>query len=222
MVSVSLFTGQISDSGIESNCVSISLFQSNVSLSSNSIFLNIYRNTQDIITQIQDNPDLVNIKDNYLTLLQKIHDDYGLHAASRNYELISIDNTLYIELYDQISTLISSITDNALGLLLTLSKETLITAFHSVSLHTGNITLQIEKNILQQKVNDLISQSNSEIIQNATTSGQFGIVRNFQLAPVYNYYIQVYGVPIYGAGFDPIRISFLAEILTTLSINPYN
>jgi len=32
----------------------------------------------------------------------------------------------------------------------------------------------------------------------------------------------VYGVPVYGAGFDPIRISFLAEILTSLSINPYN
>ena len=76
MVSVSLFTGQISDSGIETNCVSVSLFQSNASLSSNPIFLNVYRNTQEIITQIQDNPDLVNIKDNYFTLLQKIHDDY--------------------------------------------------------------------------------------------------------------------------------------------------
>ena len=218
MVSKSLFTGQVSDSGIKSD--NISLFQSNTDSTTNSIFINVFRSTQQIITQ--DNADLVNIKDNYLTLLQQIRDDYGVHAASRNYELISIDNTLYIDLYDQITTLITSITDEALGLLLTLSKETLITAFHSVTLHSGNITLQIEKTILQQKVNDLISQANNEIIQNASTSGQFAIVRNFQLAPVYNYYIQVYGVPVYGAGFDPIRISFLAEILTSLSINPYN
>ena len=218
MVSKSLFTGQVSSSGIKSD--NISLFQSSADSTTNSIFINVFRSTQQIITQ--DNPDLVNIKDNYLALLQQIHDDYGVHAASRNYELISIDNTLYIDLYDQITTLITSITDEALGLLLTLSKETLITAFHSVTLHSGNITLQIEKTILQQKVNDLISQANNEIIQNASTSGQFAIVRDFQLAPVYNYYIQVYGVPVYGAGFDPIRISFLAEILTSLSINPYN
>ena len=218
MVSKSLFTGQVSDSGIKSD--NISLFQSNTDSTTNSIFINVFRSTQQIITQ--DNADLVNIKDNYLALLQQIHDDYGVHAASRNYELISIDNTLYIDLYDQITTLITSITDETLGLLLTLSKETLITAFHSVTLHSGNITLQVEKTILQQKVNDLISQANNEIIQNASTSGQFAIVRDFQLAPVYNYYIQVYGVPVYGAGFDPIRISFLAEILTSLSINPYN
>ena len=38
-----------------------------------SIFINVFRSTQQIITQ--DNPDLVNIKDNYLALLQQIHDD---------------------------------------------------------------------------------------------------------------------------------------------------
>jgi hypothetical protein len=217
--------------------VSKSLFSGNVSYNSNNsysrpLFLPIHEptltfvlsqlvnDTQKII--IQDNPDLINIKQNYITLLQKIQDDYGIHSASRNYELISIDNTTYIDLYDQISYIISITNDHALKLLLSLSKETLITSFHSVSLHTGIITLQIEKNLLQQKVNDLLQQANNEIIQNTTTSGQFAIVRNFQLAPVYNYYIQVYGVPIYGAGFDPIRISFLAEILTSLSINPYN
>ena len=120
MVSKSLFTGQVSDSGIKSD--NISLLQSNTDSTTNSIFINVFRSTQQIITQ--DNPDLVNIKDNYLALLQQIHDDYGVHAASRNYELISIDNTLYIDLYDQITTLITSITDEALGLLLTLSKET--------------------------------------------------------------------------------------------------
>lgn len=218
MVSKSLFSGRVDYN--DSNSYSRPLFITNTNSIHSSIFIQIFKETQKII--IQDNPDLVNIKDNYLLLLRQIHNDYGIHAASRNYELISLDNTLYIDLYDQITTLILSTIDDALVLLLTLSKETLMTAFHSVTLHSGNITLQIEKNLLQQKVNDLITQANNEIIQNSTTSGQFAIVRNFQLAPVYNYYIQVYGVPVYGAGFDPIRISFLAEILTSISINPYN
>ena len=218
MVSKSLFSGRVDYN--DSNSYSRPLFITNANSIHSSIFIQIFKETQKII--IQDNPDLVNIKDNYLLLLRQIHNDYGIHAASRNYELISLDNTLYIDLYDQITTLILSTIDDALVLLLTLSKETLMTAFHSVTLHSGNITLQIEKNLLQQKVNDLITQANNEIIQNSTTSGQFAIVRNFQLAPVYNYYIQVYGVPVYGAGFDPIRISFLAEILTSISINPYN
>ena len=220
MTSKSMFTSQVSFN-VGNGSASKPLFQS-IRYDNNSFFDILLNTTQQIVYITQDNADLVNIRTNYLSLLQKIHDDYGIHAASRNYERISTDNSVYVDVYDQITVLISNTSDDALHLLLTLSRETLMAAFHSVTLHSGNITLHIEKTILQQKVNDLLTQANSEIIQNSTTSGQFAIVRNFQLAPVYNYYIQVYGVPVYGAGFDPIRISFLAEILTSLSINPYN
>ena len=129
MVSKSLFSGRVDYN--DSNSYSRPLFITNANSIHSSIFIQIFKETQKII--IQDNPDLVNIKDNYLLLLRQIHNDYGIHAASRNYELISLDNTLYIDLYDQITTLILSTIDDALVLLLTLSKETLMTAFHSVT-----------------------------------------------------------------------------------------
>lgn len=238
MISKSLFTNRITngDGGGAGNRL---LFEPVVIHSSNNNDIkrkntNVLNEIENVITNVLTNtiieyvnsfginPDFVRVKTQYMDLLRTIQENYGLHSASRNFELISQNQGTYADLYDRMTDLQASITDDTMSLLLTLAKETLITSFYSVTLHVSNASLLIEKNVLQQKVNDLINDVNSEIIQNTNVSGQFGIVRNVQLAPVYSYYIAVYGIPVYGAGFDPIKISFLAEILTNLGITPYN
>jgi hypothetical protein len=174
------------------------------------------------VDRVVNSADLQLIKDSYLELLRKIETDYGDPASSQNYVVINRSHTAYVNLYDQVTDLQNIITDEALSLFVTLAKETLITAFHAVNLHIDNVTLLVEKSMLQQKVNQILAEANKEIVEDTTSSGQFTITQSVQLAPVYNYYITVYGAPCYGVGFNPLKVSFLAEILTTLGISPYN
>ena len=174
------------------------------------------------IDRIVNSADLQLVKDDYLALLRQIESNYGNPASSQNYQVINRNHTAYINLYDQMTDLQNLITDEALTLLLTLAKETLITAFHSVNLHIDNVTLLVEKSMLQQKINVILSETNKDIVEDSSSSGQFSIIQTVQLAPVYNYYITVYGAPCYGEGFNPLKVSFLAEILTSIGISPYN
>jgi hypothetical protein len=41
------------------------------------------------------------------------------------------------------------------------------------------------------------------------------------LAPLYSYYIYLYGMPAYGVGFDATKLSLLATIMTKYGLNPY-
>jgi hypothetical protein len=181
-----------------------------------------YVDRVEFVDRIVNSADLQLVKDDYLDLLRKIETDYGNLASSQNYQVINRNHTAYINLYDQITDLQNLITDEALTLLLTLTKETLITAFHSVNLHIDNVTLLVEKSMLQQKINLILSETNKDIVEDSSSSGQFSIIQTVQLAPVYNYYITVYGPPCYGEGFNPLKVSFLAEILTSIGISPYN
>lgn len=166
--------------------------------------------------------DLQLIRDGYLDVLRRIESEYGAHASSQNYENISRDHAVYVDLYDQMTTLQSLVNEETLNLLLTLAKETLITSFHAVNLHSDNLSLLVQKSQLQSQVTQLIEEANRSLVEVAENNNtQMTLTRTFTLAPVYSYYISVYGMPVNGAGFNPLKISFLAEILTNLGISPY-
>jgi hypothetical protein len=73
---------------------------------------------------------------------------------------------------------------------------------------------------LQNTIDQINSGQNIESVVPAT--GQLSIQKKFKLATVYTYYIALYGFPTQGVGFDPVKISFLANILTQNGIDPYN
>lgn len=166
--------------------------------------------------------DLTLIASNYIDVLQKVETDYGAPASSQNYLIIPRDQDDYVDLYDNLTTLQGNLTDSTVLLLVTLAKEALITAFHSVNLYSDNASLMVQKISLQERVNELITQANVDTVDVACANSQFGITQTVTLAPVYSYYIQVYGMPVNGTGFNPLKVSFLAEILTGLGIAPYN
>jgi hypothetical protein len=47
------------------------------------------------------------------------------------------------------------------------------------------------------------------------------ITKTFTLAPIFNYYIIIFGMPAYGVGFDPVKVYFLEQILKNMGVNPY-
>jgi hypothetical protein len=59
------------------------------------------------------------------------------------------------------------------------------------------------------------------LVEVVTSTGQLSVNKTFKLAPVFNLYILIYGMPEFGVGFDQIKISYLIDILKQNGIDPY-
>jgi len=94
-------------------------------------------------------------------------------------------------------------------------------AINAYALYGTNIALTIDKVGLKKTIEDILSGKNEKFIEMAQATGQLVITKTFKLAPLFNYYIIVYGMPAFGVGFDPIKIKFLTDVLVKNGINPY-
>ena len=99
--------------------------------------------------------------------------------------------------------------------------ELLTASYNTGQLSGSNLLLAVDKINLQKQIQDILSNKNVKNIDTVGGTGQMSVVKTFKLAPVYNYYITVYGMPQNGVGFDPIKLSYLANVLTLNNINPY-
>ena len=55
----------------------------------------------------------------------------------------------------------------------------------------------------------------------SAATGTLAMEKVFNLTPLFSYYINTYGLPEYGKGFDPERLSNILNILNENGINPY-
>jgi hypothetical protein len=157
----------------------------------------------------------------YYDILKIIESMYGANMASKNYEDIPNNYDQYIQLYESLQTLQAQTTNNDLSLLLKIAEETLVGAVNSYTIYGENVLLRVDKTTLENRVSELLNKVNVENVNDAETDSNLGVVRSFRLAPVYNYYIMIYGMPASGVGFDPVKLSFLVDILTEKGIDPY-
>jgi len=157
----------------------------------------------------------------YYDILKIIESMYGANMASKNYEDIPNNYDQYIQLYESLQTLQAQTTNNDLSLLLKIAEETLVGAVNSYTIYGENVLLRVDKTTLETRVSELLNKVNVESVNDAETDSNLGVVRSFRLAPVYNYYIMIYGMPASGVGFDPVKLSFLVDILTEKGIDPY-
>ena len=153
-----------------------------------------------------------------LTMIEKL---YGANMALKKNENIPSDHEQYVKLFMFLRLLISKTRDKNLVLLYQIAQDTLTGAVNSYSLYGINLSLQIDKQNLQKKINDILTGKNEKVVEFAPVTGQLAVQKVFTLAAVFNYYILIYGMPAYGVGFDPVKISFLTGVLTNMGINPY-
>jgi hypothetical protein len=144
---------------------------------------------------------------------------YGDPLSNKNYEQISSDYNQYIILYNQVLELIKQATDKRLIILLKLAKETLEGAINAYALYGLNVSLTFDKTNLQNTINTILSGKNEHMV--ATATGQLSITKTFKLANVFNCYLIIYGMPMAGIGFDPVKINFLVKMLKQHGIDPY-
>jgi hypothetical protein len=157
----------------------------------------------------------------YYDILKIIESMYGANMASKNYEDIPNNYDQYVQLYESLQTLQAQTTNNDLSLLLQIAEHTLVGAVNSYTIYGENVLLRVDKTTLENRVSELLNKVNVENVNDAESDSNLGVVRSFRLAPVYNYYIMIYGMPASGVGFDPVKLSFLVDILTEKGIDPY-
>jgi hypothetical protein len=174
------------------------------------------------ITIYVDVPDADFIFEDALTTsLETVQKNYVVHMASKNFNLISSDIDQILTIYNQLYTLQESRKNANVILLLQIAMDSLQSSMNIYVIYTQNIELHLKNVLLEQKVDEILSGKN-EMLTISDTSGQIEITKTFTLAPLFSYYIMLYGMPEFGVGFDPIKLSTIKKVLEDFGINPYS
>jgi len=152
--------------------------------------------------------------------LSRIETDYVEKMSKRKYLTIPDSVPTFLSLNDIMLNAIAKQKNTNLKLLFQIARDGMDGALHSRTLFADNADLDIRVLMLNKKNDDILSGKN-EVKAIGTTSGQFTITKTFKLAPIYSYYIYLYGMPAYGVGFDATKLSLLATIMTKYGVNPY-
>lgn len=158
----------------------------------------------------------------YIDIIKLIQTHYSSKIASQSYESIPTDFSQYTNLIKEVQDMRTQTTNSSVLLLLQIAEDTLRGAFNSLSLYGDNLFLQLDKADLQKQINDILSDKNLTITQTSMSSNNMTLTQSFQLAPVFNYYIRIYGAPLQGQGFDPVKIAFIIYTLQQNGIDPYS
>ena len=156
----------------------------------------------------------------FLRALNKIENEYVRKEAMKKYLEIPDSMSQYLELNDTMSIAIGKQRNSNLRLLFQIAVDGLLGSLNSKGLSSNNTDLNFQVLMLNAKVDDILSGKNDTVAM-GNTSGQIAITKTFKLAPLYSYYIYLYGMPAYGVGFDAAKLSLLVTIMNKYGINPY-
>jgi len=156
-----------------------------------------------------------------LTLMSNIDASYGYPLAKKFYSKIPSDYSMYVYNYKLVKSLQIKTSNTTILMLLRIIEHLLVGSINAFGIYSENLMLQKDKMMLQTKINDILSSKNVKCVEVTCNSGTINMTQTFTLAPVFNAYILVYGLPASGVGFDPIRVAFLASIMKDAGLNPY-
>jgi len=159
---------------------------------------------------------------NTLNILNTISTDYTGNMNMRKYLNIPDDQAAYLMLNDALTAELLRVKNTTLKTLFKITNDGLVGSLHSKELNQQNIDLQLRVAMLQKKNDDILSGKNTHsAIGGDSTTGQFEMKKTFKLAPLYSYYIYLYGLPAFGVGFEPAKLTLLSTILKKYGIDPF-
>ena len=158
----------------------------------------------------------------YLDIIHFIQANYSSKIANRQYENIPTDYNQFTSIVSTLNEMRAKTANNTILLLLQIAEDSIRGAFNSLAIYGDNLLLEIEKADLQKQVQEIITEQNVETTQSTISTSTVTITQTFQLAAEFNYYIRIYGSPVVGEGFDPVKIAFLIYILEENGIDPYS
>lgn len=201
--------------------VSKSMFSNAVQVNKMRPLYNPVFSSQAIAAGGEGSGDLSFITADDLVSFKEIEQKYGYRIEHKLYEQIPNDYEKYIKLYVMVNKVKAKIKNDKLLTLVQIAQEALVGAINSYALYGSNVSLTLDKVGLNKTINDILTGKNEKFVEMAQASGQLSITKSFKLAPVFNYYIIIYGMPAFGVGFDPVKINFLVDVLKSRGVNPY-
>ena len=156
----------------------------------------------------------------FVSTLNKIENEYVKNEAMKKYLAIPESMPQYLSLNDTMSIAIGKQRNTNLRLLFQIAADGLLGSLNSKGLSSNNTDLNFQVLMLNAKVADILSGKNDTVAM-GNTSGEITITKTFKLAPLYSYYIYLYGMPAYGVGFDATKLSLLVSIMNKYGVNPY-
>jgi hypothetical protein len=160
------------------------------------------------------------LSQNVIDVLDEIDTRYTSNIANQQYQLIPSDLERYLVLHNTIYTTQNQQTNTNIVKLFKITNDGLHGSINTYALYTSNIQLSLNNILLQRRIEEILSGKNEQQAMSNTT-GQFTATQTFVLAPLFSYYIVMYGMPAYGVGFDPVKLSIISNILTENGIDPY-
>ncbi len=156
-----------------------------------------------------------------LETMHRIEQFYTSQLAAKTYENIPTSFTDYLHLFNVVHIAQTKYgTNPPLALLFKITEEGLTGAMNAYGLNTLNVELTIENTYLQGVLEEIISGVNVTQAFDLNT-GTLAMSRKFELAPLFQYYIKIYGLPEPGVGFDPVKLNIVLKALETNGIDPY-
>jgi len=152
--------------------------------------------------------------------LNHIHKYYTKPLGNHNFNDINDQFIEYSELYSTISNLEINTCNKTIKLLLKITLEGLTGAVHAFGLNQSFIIQNIENLLLNNKLISVLQNKNDKFSLD-TTCEKYMLYKKFNLAPIYSYYIAIFGIPEHGKSFNPGKIKLLQSILMKYNINPY-
>jgi len=160
------------------------------------------------------------LSQNVIDVLDEIDTRYTSNIANQQYQLIPSDLERYLVLHNTIYDTQNRQTNTNIVKLFKITNDGLHGSINTYALYTSNIQLSLNNILLQKKIDEILSGKNEQQAMSNTT-GQFTATQTFVLAPLFSYYIVMYGMPAYGVGFDPVKLSIISNILIENGIDPY-
>lgn len=153
--------------------------------------------------------------------MRRIEQFYTSQLANKTYENIPTDFTEYLRLFDIVHNAQTKYASNTnLALLFKITEEGLTGSMNAYGLNTRNIELTIENTYLQGVLEEIINGINVTKVFDLN-KGTLAMSRKFELAPLFQYYIKIYGLPDPAVGFDPVKLNIILKAMEANGIDPY-
>jgi len=156
-----------------------------------------------------------------LQSLYSIQTLYTVNLANKTYANIPVDFSQYLKLRNIANNAVLKYRENpALSILFQITVDGITGAINTYGLNTLNTETQVQNLYLQNVLQEIINGVNVTKVFDET-SGTLSMKQNFQLAPLFRYYISMYGLPAPGVGFDPVKLSLILTAMENSGIDPY-
>jgi hypothetical protein len=161
------------------------------------------------------------ITDEVIAAIKIIQQQYTFNLATERYEQIPTDYLKFLKLYKTIENTRKKTLNKNLQTLYLITREGLQGAMNAYSLNYSNTELKLERTLLQKTIEDILAGINRTAALTPDVGGKFTVKKTFTLAPLFSYYIMLYGMPAYGVGFDEYKLAVLLSIFEKNGIDPY-